>query len=233
MVREPTGQASASLADAAIQSLPRADKSSFSEEAFDAVRGWIVRGRLSADSIISERSIALELNLSRTPVREALGRLIGEGLLRREGRSVVVNAVRVEDVLEILSIRRLLEGEAILLATPVMPDAQIEWLREAEQALLSQDVVTSAMHWDVDNQFHATIAAASGNRMLVRIIADLRERTRLYGYERIPQRFEPGRHEHLGILGAMKARDQIQASMLMQQHLQNVSKGILASLVHP
>jgi len=150
--------------------------------------------------------------------------------LRRDGRTLLVNAIHTEDVLEILTIRRALEGEAVLLATRRMKTAEMIRLRDAEEALLREQIVTPEAHWTVETRFHGAIAAASGNKLLIRMIAELRERTRLYGYGRIPQRLQPGRVEHIEILEAMLADDPKLAQRRMQRHLQKVADAILATL---
>ena len=185
---------------------------------------------MSADSVLSERELAARLGLSRTPLREAVGRLVGEGLLRRSGRVIVVNAVRTEDVFEILSLRRLLEGEAVKLAIPRIGKEALLKLRNSELGLLALGTITSEEHWQVDDTFHDTIAQASGNRLLARTVMELRERTRLYGFQRIPQRLEPGRQEHIAVLDAMQSGDAELASARMQAHLQSVADAIMQSL---
>jgi len=209
---------------------PLGPKNSLSDDAFETVRQWVISGELAADSILNERSLAVRLGLSRTPVREAVGRLVGEGLLRRSGRAVIVNAVRTEDVFEILSLRRLLEGEAVRLAMNRISKSTLLSLKSNELDLLTLDNVTPADHWRVEDAFHNTIVEASGNQRLARIVAELRERTRLYGFGRIPERLEPGRREHIGILDAMLAGDTDMASSRMQDHLQSVADAIMDSL---
>lgn len=201
-----------------------------SEDAFETVRQWILAGELPADSILSERELAARLGLSRTPVREAVGRLVGEGLLRWSGRSVVVNAIRTEDVLEILAMRRLLEGEAVRLSLSRLSETTLTTLRNNELELLQLDKITAEDHWRVDDAFHLSFLEASGNRILARTVMDLRERTRLYGFNRIPQRLEPGRQEHISVLDAMMAGDAELACKRMQDHLQSVADAILESL---
>ena len=63
----------------------------------------------AGQDIHDARRVAEKLGLSRTPVREALGRLAGEGYLRRDGRVLLVTGVAVEEIMEILAVRRVLE----------------------------------------------------------------------------------------------------------------------------
>ncbi len=99
------------------------DDGSLSERAMLAIRRMIFSGDLPGGTIIQDRKLAEQLGLSRTPVREALGRLAGEGYLRRDGRLLTVQGVSVEDVMEILATRRALEGETARLAAGRLPPA--------------------------------------------------------------------------------------------------------------
>ena len=100
-------------------SLPPADAeatANLARTAFEAVRRMILTGELVGGVSLNERHLADRLGLSRTPVREALGRLIGEGYVTREGRRLIVGSIRVEDIMEILTVRRAVEGEAAEIA---------------------------------------------------------------------------------------------------------------------
>jgi len=187
----------------------------------------LLSGELRGGAIVQDRRLAELLGLSRTPVREALGRLEGEGLLRREGRVLVVNAVSVEDIMEILAVRRVMEAEAVRLATGHLSKTRIADIRAAIEGMVTVESVTGDRHWSVDDMVHLSIAEASGNRLILRLVKDLRERTRMFGLTRIPRRFDPGKAEHLAILAAMEEGDAERAARLMQAHIENARQGIL------
>jgi DNA-binding GntR family transcriptional regulator len=187
----------------------------------------LLSGELSGGTIVQDRRLAELLGLSRTPVREALGRLEGEGFLRREGRVLVVNAVSVEDIMEILAVRRVIEAEAVRLATGRLSTSRIEEIRSAIEGMVTVESITGARHWSVDDMVHLSIAQASGNRLIMRLVKDLRERTRMFGLTRIPRRFDPGKAEHLAIIAAMEEGAANRAAMLMQTHIENTRQGIL------
>src|SRR5476651_2901326 len=85
--------------------------------AYGAVLDMILRGTIAAGELVTERQIAMRLGMSRTPVREAVRRLEGEGTLERQrGGALVVKPYSMEEFLHALSVRRLLEGEAARLA---------------------------------------------------------------------------------------------------------------------
>lgn len=198
--------------------------------AFDALRRMILKGELAGGVSLNERNLADRLGLSRTPVREALGRLIGEGYVAREGRRLIVASVRVEDIMEILTVRRAVEGEAAEIAAGRCDPVLVERVREAVLGMISPAEVTPERHWSVDDLVHLTIAEATGNRLLVRLVTDLRERTRMFGLARIPRRFDPGKAEHLAILDAIRDGDGPAARAAMCLHIDNARKGILDTL---
>lgn len=198
--------------------------------AFDALLEMIKVGKLPDGAVVNERRLADEMGLSRTPVREALGRLEGQNYLRRSGRTLLVNGVALNDILEIMSARKGLEAEAAWTAAGRMSQAKIKELREAITSMDAAEHVLPSRHWEVDDMIHLGIAEASGNGLLFRLISDLRTRTRMFGKEQIPTRFEPGKAEHLEILNAIDAGDQERASRLMREHIESARLAIVHSI---
>src|SRR4051794_27241584 len=81
---------------------------SLAVSAYGQLRNMMLSGAIGGGQVIQERRLAEQLGLSRTPLREALGRLEGEGLLRRDGRYLFSLSVSVPEVMEILAVRRLM-----------------------------------------------------------------------------------------------------------------------------
>ena len=196
----------------------------------EAIADMIRTGRLAHGSVVSERNLAERLGLSRTPVREALGRLEGQNFLRRSGRSLLVSGVSLRDIFEILGVRRVLEAEAARIAATRMQPAEILTIRTAIEKMGDSASVSGDHHWEVDEMLHMAIARASGNSLLERMIHDCRVRTRMFGMERIPERFERGKSEHLAILDALEARDAAKAEALMGEHIENAKAAIVRNV---
>lgn len=201
------------------------------EIAYESIVAGIMSQRYRGGDIVQEAKIAQSLGLSRTPVREALGRLEGEGLLVRFGRATAIKSISVQEYLEALHIRRLVEDEAINLACGSMPIAALQALRARVEALHDRSQITPDAHWAIDDDLHQGIAKASGNRTLAQLIMDLRLKTRLFNLDKLPDRFLPGRSEHLAILDALISQDVEAARMAMRLHLENVKASIFAALV--
>jgi DNA-binding GntR family transcriptional regulator len=203
------------------------------DRAMEQIRDMIFSGDLPGGAVIQDRKLAEQLGLSRTPVREALGRLAGEGYLRRDKRLLTVHSVSVEEVMEILATRWLLEGETARLAAGRISSKQIEMLKSAILGMVDPNEVSHDRHWTVDDLIHLSIAEASGNRLMAKLVKDLREKTRMFGLSRIPRRFDPGKAEHLSIIDAIERGDGEAASRAMREHIDKARQGILDLLAGP
>lgn len=204
---------------------------SLSSIAYDQILDALIAGKLPGGSIIQERLLARLLSLSRTPVREAISRLEGEGLLHRVSpRVIMVNRVTVSEVLEILAVRRLLEVEAVGLAMGHMPKDEIDGLIERVEALLAKQAVTAEEYHLLDDHIHEGIARASGNQTLRSIVVDLRRKTAMFDLRRVPERFRPSCEEHLSILRAIRSGQSAAAQQATANHIDNVRQSILHRL---
>jgi DNA-binding GntR family transcriptional regulator len=175
-----------------------------------------------------EESIAKELGVSRTPVREALRRLEAEGLVEYvPQRGVVVRQVSVEEVSQIYDVRVLIEGHAARLAAI---NAQPQDLEALETLCTSFVAVMDSEEnqrekvpklWQLNNRFHSLIVDFSGNIILARI---LRIGLQVPGIYRAYYWYDDknkvsSRQFHARITDAIKERDASKAEQLMQQHL--------------
>lgn len=208
---------------------PSGDRS-LTQNAYDAVLQMIHSGALTNGTVVNERRLAEQLGLSRTPVREALGRLEGSDYLRRSGRTLLVNGVELSEVLEIMAIRILLEADAARNAAGKMSATQLADIRQRLMSMTGPDQVTAREHWEVDDFLHLSIAEISGNKLSLRLIRELRTRTRMFGKEMVPMRFESGRDEHLAIIDAIEAGDGERAAQAMVKHIEGARYGIFQSV---
>ncbi len=205
--------------------------SSRGEQTYRQLRDMILDGRLHKGDPVQELALSKRLKVSRTPVREAISRLLAEGLLSREpGQVPRVRETSIDDFIEILHVRRILEVEAAGLAAGRPDHAAIEKLRASVQQLMNSPQPKPSDHTSVDDEIHAGIAAMSGSRLLVNLIRDLRLKTRFFGMERIPQRFKPGCEEHLALLDAIDRGDVAASQKAMRTHLDGVRASIMESL---
>jgi DNA-binding GntR family transcriptional regulator len=203
-----------------------------SEVAHKALMGMLLRGDLAPNEVITERQIALQLGISRTPMREAVRRLEGERFLERQrSGALVVRALPLEEFMHILNVRRLLEGETARLAAGRMPREELERLRLrfVEAAKLPDDQITPEFT-DSDRDLHGLIGAYSGNPVLGQIIDDLRTRTSMIRFGRLPERRQTVCEEHIAIIDALMSGDGEKSRDAMQHHIDQVRLTILARL---
>ena len=136
--------------------------------------------RLLAGDPLPEIDLAERYDASRTPVREALSRLMQEGLAVKNGRGYVVRKYTADEVQDIFEIREALEGLATRLAIERTSDEDIAALhRHLEQY---PDVIArndEVAFLELDSRFHRSIARLSGNPILEEEIARLREQTQV------------------------------------------------------
>jgi len=190
----------------------------------------ILSRRLKARDVLQERPLAEWLDMSRTPVREALNRLEAEGVIQRQGKALILHEITIKEMMEVFAVREQLEVLAARLAAERAAISEIEQLERSVRDLMKQKSPPSNEHWSIDDSLHALVSRASDNQILVRYISDLRLRTRMFDIERLPDRFLPGCQEHLAILEALKARDSEAAVSAMQTHIQNSRQAILTKL---
>lgn len=206
-------------------------KSGKARVAYDYVLERIVSRELPGGTVIQERKLAGSLGVSRTPMREALGRLEGEGwLVRLTERLLSVKVVNMDEYLQALQVRRLLETRAVVLATSRMPKDELKRLRTDVKKLRDHKNPSYDLHWRIDDNLHGAISKACGNAIMAGVIADLRRITQLFEIQTIPRRIKPGCAEHLAILDAMIAGDAGKASSAMRVHLDRVRAGVMDDL---
>ena len=203
-----------------------------SEVAHRALMGMLMSGQLAPNELVTERQIALQLGISRTPLREAVRRLEGERFLERQrSGALVVRSLPVEEYMHILNVRRLVEGEAARLAAGRVSVAELERLkvRIGDALQLPDDAVTPEFDAS-DRDLHSLIAAACGNPVLQQVIEDLKTRTSMFKFGRLPSRRKTVCAEHLAIIEALIAGNSEKAQQAMQDHVDQVRLMILARL---
>jgi DNA-binding GntR family transcriptional regulator len=199
------------------------------ELAYQTLRRMILDKALRSGGAVVEGRLAEELNISRTPMREALLRLEGEGLLVRAGaRSYSVRFVRAEEYIQAMKVRELLEAEAVGLAIGKIDRKLVEQLAGKIKALGSGQ--QEQAHWQIDDQVHTLIARGSGNDVLARMIDVVRTNSRLFELASPFNRIEEDRAEHLAILDAYLANDAEAARAALRTHLQNLRRFVLDRL---
>jgi DNA-binding GntR family transcriptional regulator len=151
---------------------------SLESEVHRRLRDLIVAGELAPGALYSMNELATQLGVSRTPVAQAIARLVDEGMVRVEHRrGLRVLETSGHDLVEIYQIRLLLEPAATNRATGLMRRGDHASLERALRAL--RDVADGSAnireYLRRDAAFHDVILEASGNRRLAAYVATLRD----------------------------------------------------------
>ncbi len=195
-----------------------------SDAVYETLLEAIMGGRLATGAVVSEVSLAQQLQVSRTPVHDALRQLAKDGLIRQEAnKRAVVAKFTAEDVFDVYEMRKLLEGEAARRAATRMDRPAREELRAMMSSLAeSRDKPGWVAKWaDFDDRFHAAIAQASGSKRLAEDISRYRVLHR--GINRLSTTvdvLQQAMAEHARILDALDQRNAKAAQAAMIEHLQ-------------
>ncbi len=209
---------------------------SLRRKAYEYIQQQILTGRLSAGAAVSEIALARSIGVSRTPVREAIGQLVAEGLLEQiPGRGAVVVRPNREDIVELYELREALEvysvGKAArlrgqsgdlssLYALCDQIHAMAEELRASGRERLDDSQMRRFLTTDLE--FHTRLMRMAGNQRIMKVVADTRLLTRIFSYrleghdaaslERIEQ-------YHRGVVDAVASGDQARAMELLGEHI--------------
>ncbi len=222
---------------------------SLSDVAFLRLRDAIIDGRLKPGQWLRQEALARELGMSQMPVREALRRLVIEGLAERIAyRGVRVVEFTAADVADMFTVRLVLESLAVRFATPAIDATEIQRLKDLlrrAEGCDSQEQM--GLRRELNTEFHLSICRASGHRYLVHQIESLWSwfpSVMLYEGMRRQEALAPARlarelDEHRAIVAALEARDARAAEEEMRRHIGNLSQeltevlGVAPALIEP
>ena len=198
---------------------------SLKEKAYTEIRRRILSGELSVDAPLSEYQLADELELSRTPVREAVKRLEREGLVQSiPNRGTFVAELRARDISEIYQVREQLESFAARIAAETMSDESIKKLEEEISmlnTLASEGQLNEVVNSDI--RLHKQIIASTQNSRLIELLGmldDQMHRVRAL-FPQSSQWLESTLADHANIVNAIKAHDGQAAEKAMKTHLRS------------
>ncbi len=206
------------------------DRPNLSDALVEELREWIVDGRLPEGERLNEVRLAQRLGVSRTPLREALGRLAAEGAVASSPRiGFSVRPLSPQEFADIYPIRAILDPEALRLSGVPSPRriARLETLnREILAAAQTEKVIA------LDDAWHLELLADCGNGVLIDLIRQFMRRTRRYEIALMRERahVRGAADDHKKILAALSRGDLPRACEALRRNLQSGTKPILAWL---
>jgi DNA-binding GntR family transcriptional regulator len=211
------------------------------KKVFLMLKDAIIKGELKPGEKLAEEEIAKKLNLSRTPVREALQRLTTLGFLKLyPNQGIFVSQISLEDLKEVVQIRAILEGFATRITTNLITNQEIKKLENINEKMklccinnnTDIDKVNQYCNYDID--FHNIIINIANNKRLADILYNLREITTAFRNMafKIPGNIEYSIEYHIKIIDAFKKRDSKQSEILAQKHVLNSIRKVFKFDLH-
>jgi GntR family transcriptional regulator, rspAB operon transcriptional repressor len=215
-----TATQSATRAKRALAAYPA---KSLLDRAYNEIKFRIITCRYRPGEVLSEALISLELKIGRTPIHQAIHRLVMDGLVSIMPRKgVMVRAVSIDEVMEIIGVRLVTECYCARLAADRANDAELQALEDIVETL---DKITEKRNVEqmmlLDRKFHDTLARAAKNAVLADVLRNLHERSLRFWFISLR---DPDHHrnvlaQHRAIVKALKSREPDAAEAAMRDHI--------------
>lgn len=183
---------------------------------------------------LSDVALAEQFGMSRTPVRQALERLVQEGLVRSDPRrGFWTRTFTAQDIHEIYDVRGALEGLAIRLAAPHLKKEDLKAQLDDVYAVRAELSASSVLRFlQVDIQLHMFITRASNNGRLIHMLSQLRSQICMFQMQDTLYlwRMQIALDDHERILLALLADNVEEAVKYLEQHIRNAKDGVLTDI---
>lgn len=209
----------------------RIDRRPIWEQAYAILRTQILDGHLKPGTLLNLRDLADQLSVSVTPIRDAVLRLVAEGLIEDyENRELRVTQLSEEEIEQTLDLRILLELYALERSAPKLTQSNFEQLEtlliEAEKQLQEPDEKTGIQYAELGREFHHALVEAADNRPLLNLYERLHPQAFLV-IERSLHGFPPDRNqedhlEHKKVFEALRRHAYAEAIQQLKEHLEHV-----------
>jgi DNA-binding GntR family transcriptional regulator len=218
---------------------------SLRQKAYDHIHRKLLDGELRAGSLISEKLLADEIGISRTPLREAISQLQAEGVLQSAPRvGTRVRSPDRQDLRELYELREALESYAAAAAATRLASGELEMLDRLCQEIQAIGAATAARglefldepllrrFLDADIGFHMIIVRCTNNHRCMRAIKEFRVIQRIFEYHRVvhgPRIVREAFVQHAGILEAIRQGEADRARLAMAEHIRSSARHALRS----
>jgi DNA-binding GntR family transcriptional regulator len=208
------------------------------DEIYDLIKAKIVAQEFAPGQRLNLEEIEKQLGISRTPLKDALNKLAGEGLVEIVPRKgTFVSNPTPEEIAESFDVRRVLEMYAAELALPRIEPKHLSRMREMVQKLgemvQSEDWVSIYQDYvALDHDLHHFIVELSGNKRLLWVYEQMNVHVQMarIRYLRAEQELDMAQMEHEEILRAFEARDGAAAREALAHHIERAKRSLLRDL---
>lgn len=211
---------------------PIARSANIRSEVYERLRRAIVTGELPDGSALVSTDLSAQFGVSRTPVREALVRLVQDGLaVETQTGQVTVRPVMREELESFFEIRIELERFAARKIAERRTEASLQRLRSAEQRVADSVAsgATRTRQVELNEEFHRVLCEESGNMLLARVLLDLEVMTARRFLARLYEHGDSMRsvHEHRMIVAAIEAGDAEKAAAEARKHVEQTGRDLV------
>jgi DNA-binding GntR family transcriptional regulator len=212
----------------------RLPRQSLRDAAYEAIKDRIITCKFKPGECINEASVSELIGFGRTPVHQALDRLMLEEMVEvipRKG--VIVKPVILQDVMQMIDVRMVNESHCARLAATRADDTHIKALTNvldrARSAIAGRDVHAMMM---LDREFHLQLAAASKNFELAEVLRKLNERSLRFWFISFntPDHHKSFQEQHEAIFAAVRDRDADGAESAMRAHIDAFRRSVARHL---
>ncbi len=199
------------MPDSAFDGVTRITRVTLHDAALNQIRDMIIEGKLAPGMRINEGQVGAMLGVSRTPLREAIKSLVGEGLVEiLPAKGAVVRRFSIGDIRDILEVIKALEQSAAQLACERASDAEIAAIVALHEEMLELYRSRNRLaYFKLNQAIHSALVRASGNPVLAETHEQLQariKRIRFIGNE-TPDRWAGAVADHEAMIEALRRRD--------------------------
>lgn len=204
-----------------------------SESAYEAILTLIKVGEFSPGDRLREETVASDLNLSRTPIREALRKLESDGIVEHRPRiGAIIRSLDHTEIVELYEMRTVLERTAAQLAAKHGTKAQFDTL-DALNRDIARERRNSALAAAINQNFHKSLYFAARNRFLLESARSLNNALLLLGPTTFTDenRVDAVVEQHQAIIDALRECDEVAAGLAAERHLHSSLSHRLGNMV--
>lgn len=212
----------------------RVPRQSLRDAAYEAIKHRIITCKFKPGECINEAGVSALIGYGRTPVHQALDRLMLEEMVEvipRKG--VIVKPVILQDVLQLIDVRMINETQCARLAAVRAEDVHIDGLAEvikrARKAISDRNVHSMMT---LDREFHLLMARATNNAELAEVLRKLHERSLRFWFISFttPDHHTSFQEQHEAIFEAIRSHEADQAERAMRAHIETFRRSVTRQL---
>jgi DNA-binding GntR family transcriptional regulator len=208
------------------------------EKVMSGIRALLIKGTLAPGSRIDQIELARRFKVSIVPIREALARLASVGLVEIVShRGVFVAQVSIDELVDLYTVREILEEQAAKLAVDRLSDADVDALEKIADAM-----ATAARKKDLDQylelnrELHFTLYRSTKRRYMLQVIERMWDLSARYAHlqvHAVPDRASQAMTEIRAIVAACRRRDREEVGLMVRYKLHQTSVGLLERMHLP